>query len=122
MLTPQTDLTENRDFSGGQPTISLTPIIVSNDEIDNLIHDADRIKIFGERGHRNEAEFVFPKTLSETVNGSKEEICWCCGRVVRLPWKYWYQLCEFCNNPIAMQPFVKKDKSYISRTEIFQLR
>lgn len=108
-MTTKTDLTENRDFSGGNGRPRFIPLD-SSIRIDELL-DSDAMsteeyekilayeKVFGRRRHFTSAIDVFSKSDYEW-RMEMSGYCQRCGKLFRIPWKKRYGLCPECDDAI----------------------
>jgi hypothetical protein len=101
MISSRIDLTEHRDFSGGNDIIIMmdTPIeipmdeyrLMTNEEYEKLIRWEG---IFGRRRHYTETSEAFGKVPNDPFRSSDH--CYKCGKIFRLPWDNVYGRCRKC--------------------------
>lgn len=121
MISDKIDLTENRDFRG-KPTIVIDindvrlRESITNDEWEVL---SKHENIFGRKYHYTEMLDVFSDP--ESYEQEMREHCQRCGKLLRMPWKVRYDICERCDEEInVVKPYTKRKspwptyKSFIS--------
>ena len=101
MLSPRIDLTEHRDFSGGNGALMDTPIEIPMDEYELMSNEEYEVLvwwegIFGKRRHYTEKSKVF-HTESDYPFGGDKDHCYHCGKLFRLPWDNIYGRCRKCS-------------------------
>lgn len=104
MLSRKVDLTENREFSGGNSININRDIAVDVDRlfINSAMSTEDYEKLvqyekfFGRKRHFTDALEVFEnnKKYSEELRTH----CHKCGNELRIPWKTYFGLCKKCND------------------------
>ena len=109
MLPPNIDLTSHGDF--GHNLVNLipqTPLDYDDDSEDNNMstEEYEAIlryeKIFGrKKRHKNEKFDIFPNLRKRYFYEEDKEHCIRCGKVIRIPWKNYYGLCEECDGITA---------------------
>ena len=107
MIPSNIDLTENRDFSGGNAWIIPFDIPtgdfwerydgehISSEDFDKLLRWE---QIFGEKGHPNHKRVAFNKDKDDEQMFLERQNyhCYRCGRDIRVPWKIKLGLCSDC--------------------------
>jgi len=106
MLPSNIDLTENRDFSGGNFIFFDTPIEIPMDEFHLMTPDEyDHLMwwegIFGRRRHYTEKSKIFD--VEKRFESHWNQHCLRCGVVLRIPWKTHYGLCKKCDDIVALE-------------------
>lgn len=103
MISDKIDLTENRDFRG-KPTIVIDindvrlRESITNDEWEAL---SKHENIFGRKYHYTEMLDVFSDP--ESFEQEMREHCQRCGKLLRMPWKVRYDICERCDEILASE-------------------
>lgn len=109
MLPPNIDLTSHGDFGHNMVNlIPQTPLDYDDDSEDNNMstEEYEAIlryeKIFGrKKRHKNEKFDIFPNLRKRYFYEEDKEHCIRCGKVIRIPWKNYYGLCEECDGIVA---------------------
>lgn len=106
MVSRNIDLTEHRDFSNNISLNSISQVLLREidciEENDIMSTDEYNIlwnyhSIFGFKRHTNMAEQIF-KTKERKFKEDYYSHCERCGKLIRIPWRRIYDLCEKCNN------------------------
>lgn len=113
MLPSNIDLTSHGDFGiNNRVNLNLipqTPLDYDDDSEDGLFMSTEEYetilryeKIFGKKKrHKNEKFDIFPNLRKRYFYEEDKEHCIRCGKVIRLPWKNYYGLCEECDGITA---------------------
>lgn len=112
MLPSNIDLTSHGDFGINRVNLNLipqTPLDYDDDSEDGLFMSTEEYeailryeKIFGKKKrHKNEKFDIFPNLRKRYFYEEDKEHCIRCGKVIRLPWKNYYGLCEECDGITA---------------------
>jgi len=93
-------LTDNRDFKGEQPRIRLNTAwfdeeFVSSDQWESM-HEWENI--FGKHRHSNARWRVFDP---ENKRHQDVDMCERFRKVIKVPWKKFYWLCETCDHIVT---------------------
>lgn len=136
MLPTNIDLTENRDFSGGNAVIWQIDIEIPEDweEIEILSSDqwkkiCEHEKIFGRKRHVNQKDRIFDWENSNRLNLFKTH-CARCGKEFRIPWDNLGGICRKCDSEVEVSnydriPWKRFEGTWNPRNdpkEIFNLR
>lgn len=106
MVSRNIDLTEHRDFSNNISINGISQVLLReiNRIQENDIMSTDEYNIlwnyhsiFGFKRHTNMAEQIF-KTKERKFKEDYYSHCERCGKLIRIPWRRIYGLCEKCNN------------------------
>lgn len=108
MLPSNIDLTSHGDFGDNRFNIipQLSPLDYDDDDdfitaeaYDAILHYE---KIFGnKKRHKNEKFDIFQNLRKRHFYDEDKEHCIRCGKVIRLPWKNYFGLCEECDGIVS---------------------
>lgn len=106
MLPRNIDLTEHRDFGGGNVFILDTIIEIPIDEYHLMTPDEyDHLMwwegIFGRRRHYTEKSKVFD--VEKRFESHWNHHCLRCGVALRIPWKTHNGLCKKCDDIVSLE-------------------
>ena len=113
MISHDIDLTENRDFSGGNVIIWQLDIptpedwedmeLMTNDQWEAVV---EHERIFGRKRHINQKDKIFDWKNSNRLNIFKSQ-CARCGKVFRIPWDNLGGICRKCDSEVETSSYDK---------------
>ena len=134
MISDKIDLTENRDFSGGNIWSIDIPLPDDWEDMEIMSYDTweaiiEREKIFGRRRHINQKDKIFDLYNTKRLNTFKTH-CARCGKLIRIPWDNMGGICRRCDSQVETSsydriPWKKFEGTLTHRNnprEIFNLR
>lgn len=106
MLPRNIDLTENRDFSGGNFAFFDVPIEIPMDEFHLMTpEEYDHLMwwegIFGKKRHYTQKSEVFD--AEKRYYNHWNHHCLRCGAELRIPWKIYGGLCKKCDEIVTYE-------------------
>lgn len=108
MISRNIDLTEHRDFSGGDAFIIPFDIELIDRAYEDGYMSIDQYEqvvkwegIFGRKRHTSEARKIFDMPVPKDW----QHKCARCGKVIKAPWDNIYGLCLRCNESLEMDSY-----------------